>query len=343
MITLPEAAKLARIHLARYLNGGCVANSSVLHAEAQEALTALDAALASSAEPTEPVAAMRAALEQIERWDGFPPTGEFWDINGDRPVSYGINFGSNGERDFMRGIARAALTTPPAQAEPAVRKTSNSHRGGSSAYLATEHWNEGWNACLDATPPAQAEPSAQEPAGIKLAVRWLEMRRDDYVHEFGSYDPETGATEYGRGAKGQAREEYVAEIEEVIEGIRALAACDVPPAGWSCSRSMGHEGPCAATPSPQDSASVAGALVAGCEVITPPGAAIRASVIHLTDAGREALTAKGVKSIPGVQAAPVAAAPDTLWADVWLRTRLAEMFHLMDEMRAALRTEGQAK
>jgi hypothetical protein len=198
-------------------------------------------------------------------------------------------------------------------------------------------------AAMIESPPAQAEPSAQEPAGIELAVRWLEMRRDDYVHEFGSYDPETGATEYGRGAKGQAREEYVAEIEEVIEGIRALAACDVPPAGWSCSRSMGHEGPCAATPSPQDSASVAGALVAGCEVITPPGAAIRASVIHLTDAGREALTAKGVKSIPGVQAAPVAAAPDTLWADVWLRTRLAEMFHLMDEMRAALRTEGQAK
>lgn len=103
---------------------------------------------------------------------------------------------------------------------------------------------------LYATPSAQAEPSAQEPARIELAVRWLEKRRDDYVHEFGSYDPETGATEYGRGAKGQAREEYVAELEEVIEGIRALAACDVPPAGWSCSRWKGHEGPCAATPQP---------------------------------------------------------------------------------------------
>lgn len=27
--------------------------------------------------------------------------------------------------------------------------------------------------------------------------------------------------------------------------------CDVPPAGWSCTRARGHEGPCAAVPLPQ--------------------------------------------------------------------------------------------
>lgn len=35
------------------------------------------------------------------------------------------------------------------------------------------------------------------------------------------------------------------------EGYVVLALeppCDVPPAGWSCSRAKGHDGPCAATP-----------------------------------------------------------------------------------------------
>lgn len=48
------------------------------------------------------------ALEQIERWDGFPSTGKTWEGSGE-PVSYGAAFGSNGERDFMRKVARKAL------------------------------------------------------------------------------------------------------------------------------------------------------------------------------------------------------------------------------------------
>lgn len=48
------------------------------------------------------------ALEQIERWDGFPSTGKTWEGSGE-PVSYGAAFGSNGERDFMREVARKAL------------------------------------------------------------------------------------------------------------------------------------------------------------------------------------------------------------------------------------------
>lgn len=57
--------------------------------------------------------AVRAALEQIERWDGFPETGEFWDREKTQPISYGAQFGSNGERDFMREIARKALSASP--------------------------------------------------------------------------------------------------------------------------------------------------------------------------------------------------------------------------------------
>lgn len=52
---------------------------------------------------------LRAALERIERWFGeFPPTGRTWSDDGES-MSYGAAFGSNGERDYMRAVARAAL------------------------------------------------------------------------------------------------------------------------------------------------------------------------------------------------------------------------------------------
>jgi hypothetical protein len=48
------------------------------------------------------------ALEIIERWFGeFPQIVEKWPDGS--PMSYVAYFGSNGERDFMRGVARAAL------------------------------------------------------------------------------------------------------------------------------------------------------------------------------------------------------------------------------------------
>jgi hypothetical protein len=48
------------------------------------------------------------ALRRIEKWFGeFPETDRKWDDG--TPVSYGACWGSNGERDFMREVARAAL------------------------------------------------------------------------------------------------------------------------------------------------------------------------------------------------------------------------------------------
>lgn len=66
-------------------------------------------------------AGLRKALEVIREWTAFPPSGRFW-RNGDgtisaRPMPYGAAFGSNGERDFMRQVARAALASAPAQNE----------------------------------------------------------------------------------------------------------------------------------------------------------------------------------------------------------------------------------
>jgi hypothetical protein len=51
--------------------------------------------------------ALREALKTISAWEDFPPTGRKWD-DGD-PMSYGAVNGTSGERDYMRGIADAAL------------------------------------------------------------------------------------------------------------------------------------------------------------------------------------------------------------------------------------------
>ncbi len=69
---------------------------------------------------------------------------------------------------------------------------------------------------------AQPEPVD----GIELAARWVEKRLEDYDSEHGSTDPETGTREYpGRGAG----EEYVGELMEIIEGIRALKTAPEKP------------------------------------------------------------------------------------------------------------------
>ncbi|RQQ42022.1 hypothetical protein DF121_34130 [Burkholderia stagnalis] len=63
-------------------------------------------------------------------------------------------------------------------AAPLARETSNPHRGGSQAYLATEHFNEGWNACIDefdayiecvvAEGSAAAEPATAPEVGADI-------------------------------------------------------------------------------------------------------------------------------------------------------------------------------
>jgi hypothetical protein len=53
--------------------------------------------------------AIREKIARIERWfDEFPETGKTW--NDGTPMSYGAAYGSNGERDYMRAIAREALS-----------------------------------------------------------------------------------------------------------------------------------------------------------------------------------------------------------------------------------------
>lgn len=66
--------------------------------------------------------ALVSALERIERWFGeFPETGQFWPnpdgSDSDRPMSYSAAYGSNGERDFMREVARVALSQAKSEEE----------------------------------------------------------------------------------------------------------------------------------------------------------------------------------------------------------------------------------
>ena len=62
---------------------------------------------------TAQIAKYRKALEKIAKWE-MPVTGKYWPDkegkpNPERPMSYGVCYGSNGERDFIKSIAEDAL------------------------------------------------------------------------------------------------------------------------------------------------------------------------------------------------------------------------------------------
>lgn len=64
------------------------------------------------------LAAKDAALGKIERWQGeFPNTGRTWDDGS--TMSYAACYGSNGERDYMRKVAREGLAAQAGQ-EPVL-------------------------------------------------------------------------------------------------------------------------------------------------------------------------------------------------------------------------------
>lgn len=68
----------------------------------------------------EQTARMSRALEKIEAWQDFPATGRTWESG--QPMSYATAYGSNGERDYMRGVARDAL-----EAVSAMEKKTYGH------------------------------------------------------------------------------------------------------------------------------------------------------------------------------------------------------------------------
>ena len=72
---------------------------------------------------------------------------------------------------------------------------------------------------------AYAAPQASEAvrnAGIELAASWVDKRRQDFDHEHGYMESDTGAWSFGTGARATAKAEYSAELDAIAEGIRAL-------------------------------------------------------------------------------------------------------------------------
>lgn len=64
----------------------------------------------------------------------------------------------------------------------------------------------------------KAELATATSSGIEAAAELIDRKVQDYISEHGSFDPETGATEFS-----SAGEEYVSTLEELAEEIRALA------------------------------------------------------------------------------------------------------------------------
>lgn len=120
---------------------------------------------------------------------------------------------------------------PAARARWALRANAmaTAHGNAEDLWLADmKHQNcptcGGSGHAADAPTSLRAACSDARAAGVEVAARWVDCRRAAFDTEHGHTDPETGAFEYGRGARAQAAQEYSAELEEIAEGLRALIA-----------------------------------------------------------------------------------------------------------------------
>lgn len=55
-------------------------------------------------------------------------------------------------------------------------------------------------------------------SGIETAAQWVDQQREKYDSEYGRWDNDTGAFEFGN----DAQREYSDTLAEIVEGIRAL-------------------------------------------------------------------------------------------------------------------------
>jgi len=73
-------------------------------------------------------------------------------------------------------------------------------------------------AICDALQPLWPKPAGGEKGeGIEAAAKLLDKKADDYAHEHGSYDHDTGATEFSRSG-----EDYYNTLRELADEIRTL-------------------------------------------------------------------------------------------------------------------------
>lgn len=70
---------------------------------------------------------------------------------------------------------------------------------------------------------AEALAAARVAQGRERCVAWIEARKDAFCAAHGYIDPDTGFLEFGRGEHAQAKHDYVSELEEIADGLRALS------------------------------------------------------------------------------------------------------------------------
>lgn len=70
---------------------------------------------------------------------------------------------------------------------------------------------------------ADALAAARVAQERERCVAWIEARKDAFCAAHGYIDPDTGFLEFGRGAHAQAKHDYVSELEEIADGLRALS------------------------------------------------------------------------------------------------------------------------
>lgn len=67
------------------------------------------------------------------------------------------------------------------------------------------------------TPTPQPAPANDWAEGVEAAAKVLDKKADAYAEDHGSYDPDTGATEFGR-----VGEDYYNTLRELADDIRKL-------------------------------------------------------------------------------------------------------------------------
>lgn len=88
-------------------------------------------------------------------------------------------------------------------------------------YLRSSEWHD-LLADLDRLYALETNADAIRAAERERAAAWVDARREAFCQEHGSIDPDTGALEFGRGPRAEAKTEYVGELEEIAAAIRAL-------------------------------------------------------------------------------------------------------------------------
>ena len=76
-----------------------------------------------------------------------------------------------------------------------------------------------FRSAADAEAGVQYQPVYASPVGIGAAILWVQKRLDAFIAAHGVVEPDTGALSFGRGPHAHAKSEYVAELEEIIEGL----------------------------------------------------------------------------------------------------------------------------